>query len=122
VLSPAQISVVSRRRRLAPMVALGLAPLLFWSEPAEAARPREGLTSNYELRRYRNMASELYRATSADAETFRRALTNPAVREELERTLNKPLPDETLRAMIDHARAEANYRNGADRRCRTASG
>jgi hypothetical protein len=55
------------------------------------------------------MADELYRSTRADADTFERAMTNPAVRTELEHSLNTPLPDDTLRSMATQARAESDY-------------
>ncbi|HZT89466.1 MAG TPA: hypothetical protein VFA12_15940 [Stellaceae bacterium] len=62
-----------------------------------------------DLRRYRRMADELYRATSSDARTFERALENPGVRKELERVFKKPLPDDTLKAMAAQARNESEY-------------
>ncbi|HVH81543.1 MAG TPA: hypothetical protein VM782_19235, partial [Stellaceae bacterium] len=62
-----------------------------------------------ELRRDRRMADDLYKATTSDAAAFEKALLTPALRAELERTLNRPLPDDTLKAMASHARAEADY-------------
>ncbi|HTQ35351.1 MAG TPA: hypothetical protein VMI30_14385 [Stellaceae bacterium] len=62
-----------------------------------------------ELRRERRMADDLYRATTSDAAAFERALRTPALRAELESTLNRRLSDDTLTAMASHARAEADY-------------
>src|SRR5207248_4701792 len=67
-------------------------------------KPNEG-----NMRRQARSADEMARSTRADAETFERALTNPAVREELQHALNKPLPDDVLKAMAVQARAESDY-------------
>jgi hypothetical protein len=65
------------------------------------------------------MADDLFKATSSDAAAFERALRTPALRSELEQTLNRPLPDDTLKAMASHARSEADYwaayRSGIER-------
>ncbi|MBV8778093.1 MAG: hypothetical protein JO258_12940, partial [Alphaproteobacteria bacterium] len=76
---------------------------------AAAATPPNPTVSLDQLRRDLTMADELIRATSSDATAFERALRTPALRSELEQTLNRPLPDDTLRAMASHARAEADY-------------
>jgi hypothetical protein len=91
--------------------------LILTAWPAGAATgPSE--VSGAELRRQRQMANELFRATSSDAASFERALTNPATRAELERVFKKKLDDHTLHAMADQAHAEAvywtNYRRGID--------
>lgn len=99
------IKPVKRR----PKAALLLAPLLAWAAPALAATPPEAAIGPNDARHYREMADELYRATSSDAATFDRALRNPSVRAELERALKKKLPDPTLRSMAAQARAEADY-------------
>jgi hypothetical protein len=62
-----------------------------------------------ELRRDRRMAADLYSATTSDAATFEKAVRTPALRAQLEQTLNRQLPDDTLKAMAEHARAEADY-------------
>ncbi|HEX5319171.1 MAG TPA: hypothetical protein VFW46_08440 [Stellaceae bacterium] len=62
-----------------------------------------------DLRRYRRMSDELYQATSSDAANFEKARTDSVLREELERTLHKKLPDATLQAMAAQAHAEADY-------------
>lgn len=62
-----------------------------------------------EMRRQARMADQMYRSTRSDADTFERALTDPAVREELQRALKQPLQDDSLRLMATHARAEADY-------------
>ena len=65
------------------------------------------------------MADDLFKATTSDAASFEKALTNPTLRAGLEQTLNRKLTDETLMAMASHARAEADYwaayRTGIDR-------
>lgn len=76
---------------------------------AEAATPPNAAVTLDELRRDRRMADDLYRATSSDAAAFEKALRTPALRAELEQTLNRRLPDDTLKAMATHARAEADY-------------
>lgn len=108
------------RRALAAVLALTLAPMLL---PAMAAAPPEpvpppavpgppplaaGMRPD-DIRGQARMADELSRGTHADADTFERALTNPAVRAELERVLKRPLPDDALRAMAAQARAESDY-------------
>lgn len=62
-----------------------------------------------DLRRDRRMADDLYRATTSDAAAFEKAMRKPALRTELEQTLNRHLDDNTLAAMASHARAEADY-------------
>ncbi|MBV9827910.1 MAG: hypothetical protein JO001_19945 [Alphaproteobacteria bacterium] len=61
------------------------------------------------MRRDRRMATDLERAIAADAQTFDRALTQPQVRDQLERALHKKLSDDTLRSMSKQAHAEAEY-------------
>jgi len=116
------------RRGLAAALAMTLAPLLLpvlanaAAPEAEAVPPpalnalpppmavRPGVPVNPgEMRRQARMANELYRSTSADADTFDRALATPPLRTQLEHDLNKPLPDDTLKAMALQAHAEANY-------------
>ena len=64
------------------------------------------------------MADELAASIAQDAATFERAVAAPQLRAQLERTLNKKLSDDTLRAMAGQARAEvdywARYRRGLD--------
>jgi hypothetical protein len=76
---------------------------------AGAATPPDSPASLDELRRDRRMADDLYKATTSDAATFEKALATPALRSELEQAMNRSLPDETLKAMASHARAEADY-------------
>ena len=76
---------------------------------AAAATPPNATVGLDELRRDLRMADDLFKATSSDAAAFERALRTPALRSELEQTLNRPLPDDTLKAMASHARAEADY-------------
>lgn len=96
-----------------------LAWLVLTSGVAAAATPPNPGIGLDELRRDLRMADDLFKATSSDAAAFERALRTPALRGELEQTLNRPLPDETLRAMASHARAEADYwaayRSGVER-------
>src|SRR5436309_1211174 len=119
------------RRALAAVLALTLAPMLL---PALAAAPPPepvpppamsgppplavGMRPD-DMRGQARMADELSRGTRADADTFERALTTPAVRAELERVLKRQLPDDALRAMATQARAESdywlNYRQGIAR-------
>src|SRR6516225_7312127 len=62
-----------------------------------------------ELSRDRKTAEDLYNATSADAQTFERAITVPDTRKEVERVFKRKLSDEQLQAMAVQARAEADY-------------
>jgi len=62
-----------------------------------------------EFSRDRKIAEDLYAATSADAQTFERAITVPAVRKEVERVFKRKLSDEQLQAMAVQANAEADY-------------
>ncbi|HEX3535525.1 MAG TPA: hypothetical protein VHU15_02040 [Stellaceae bacterium] len=112
---------MASRRALAAVLALTLVPMLL---PALAAAPPPepvpppampgppplavGIRPD-DIRGQARMADELSRGTSADAATFERALTTPAVRAELERVLKRPLPDDALRAMAAQARAESDY-------------
>ncbi len=76
---------------------------------AVAATPPDTGAGINELRRDRRMAEQLYQATTSDAAAFEKALTTPALRMQLEHTLNRLLSDDTLTAMASHARAEADY-------------
>ena len=76
---------------------------------AEGATPRNPSIPLDELRRDYRMADDLFKATTSDAAAFERALSTPALRTELEQTLNRSLSDDTLNAMASHARAEADY-------------
>ena len=76
---------------------------------AAAATPPDTGAGIDELRRDRRMAEQLYQATTSDAAAFEKALTTPALRMQLEHTLNRRLSDDTLTAMASHARAEADY-------------
>jgi hypothetical protein len=76
---------------------------------AEAATPPNSSVPLDELRREYRMADDLFKATTSDAAAFDRALTTPALRTELEQTLNRQLSDSTLKALASHARAEADY-------------
>jgi hypothetical protein len=107
------------RRALTIVRALTLAPLLAAAAPPalEAVPPPAtpgppplaiGLRPD-DMRGQARMADELSRGTHADADTFERALTTPAVRAELERVLKRQLPDDALRAMAAQARAESDY-------------
>jgi len=88
----------------------GLAGLLCLAAPAIAAvPPADPPPSADALRRDRRMATDLERAIAADAQTFDRALTQPQVRDQLERALHKKLSDDTLRSMSKQAHAEAEY-------------
>lgn len=86
--------------------------------PSPAAGIATGELSGAQLRRYRAMADRLYRATSSDAASFEKALSDPAARARLEAVLKKKLPDSTLKAMAAQAAAEAtywrDYRRGID--------
>jgi hypothetical protein len=57
----------------------------------------------------RQAAQELYNATTADAEVFRKAIASPQLRKELERVFKQRLSDDTLQSMAEHARDEAEY-------------
>ena len=83
--------------------------LVLAAGPAGAATPPDTGAGLDELRRDRRMADDLYKATTSDAATFEKALATPALRGELEQAMNRALPDETLKAMASHARAEADY-------------
>ncbi len=93
--------------------------VLLLAEIAPAATPPEASVRIDELRRQRKMADELATTIAADAGTFEKALGSPPLRAQLERTLNKKLPNETLSAMAAQARMEADfwsrYRLGLDR-------
>ncbi len=58
---------------------------------------------------YRDLADQLYKATSSDAAAFEQALTDPALRHRLEQALKTSLTDDKLRALAAHAHAEADY-------------
>lgn len=89
---------------------------VFAATPDPSEQPKTGIV---ELRRDRSMAEQLYQATTSDAATFEKALNTPALRLQLEKTLNRNLSDDTLTAMASHSRAEADYwqayRAGIDR-------
>jgi len=90
------------------------------SAPA-AAQPSSDLASRGQFdngqsaRRYtteaplHRTAEQLYQATSRDAETFEAALLIPEVRLKLEQALHQKLPDQALRGLASHAKAEARY-------------
>ena len=117
MLSPRRRISAFLRRRICPCAGLALALLL--PEVAFAAARAEPAAGGEEMRRERKQADDLATAIAADAATFEKALGSPQVREQLERALHKKLSDETLRAMITQARAEADYwtryRHGIDR-------
>jgi hypothetical protein len=87
---------------LVPLFALPL-------EAAEATESKEGPAEESELSRDRKTAQDLYDATSADAQTFERAITIPDVRKKVERVFKRKLSDEQLHAMAVQAKAEADY-------------
>jgi hypothetical protein len=91
------------------ILVLALVQLVWPPLPATADTRPDASVSVDEMRRQRRMADDLYRATSADAATFERAIGAPQVRDELQRTLKKDLSDDTLRAMALQAHAEAAY-------------
>jgi hypothetical protein len=97
------------RRHNGARYAGALAWLALTAGLAGATTPPNPSVGLDELRRDLRMADDLYRATSSDAAAFERALRTPALRSELEQTLNRPLPDATLQVMASHARAEADY-------------
>src|SRR5215469_4334069 len=98
------IARIIRLRRRRGRCRTALAGLLLTAGTTAAAIPPLD-----ELRRDRRLADDLYTATTSDAATFEKALSNPALRTELEHTLNRNLTDDTLKAMATHARAEADY-------------
>jgi hypothetical protein len=104
-------------RRFARRLPAALLLLALMVDGAAAAIPPTPTLD--ELRHDRRMADDLFRATTSDAAAFEKALTTPALRAELERTLNRQLSNDTLTAMASHARAEADYwqayRIGIDR-------
>ena len=82
--------------------ALLLALAAFFAMPFEAVEAVEasgGPAEESELSRDRKTAEDLYRATSADAQTFERAITIPEVRKEVEGVFKRKLSDEQLQAM-----------------------
>jgi hypothetical protein len=97
-----------RPRRSALLLALAA----FFAVPfeaAEAIESKEGPAEESELSRDRKTAEDLYNATSADAQTFERAITVPEVRKEVERVFKRKLSDDQLQAMAVQAKAEADY-------------
>ena len=99
--------ITGLRRRLRPCWG-ALAGVLLATGAAAATPPNPSIGLD-ELRRDRRMADDLYKATTSDAAAFEKALRTPALRAELEQTLNRKLSDDTLTAMASHARAEADY-------------
>jgi hypothetical protein len=89
---------------------LALAPLLSGPELVWAATTPE-TPATEEVRRQRQMAEDLAKATASDAATFQKAISSPQLRQELERTLHKQLTPDTLRIMAAQAQAEAEYWN-----------
>jgi hypothetical protein len=116
------VNVIGRitcsRRGLRPWYG-ALAWVVMMTGLVVATSPADASVGIDELRRDRRMANDLYKATTSDAAAFEKALRAPALRNELEQTLNRKLSDETLEAMAGHARAEADYwasyRAGIDR-------
>jgi hypothetical protein len=114
VLTPAQ-RTTRLLRRSGTLQGAGSAALLLLATPAVAATygaadPSASVRlSTEEIRRERKNADDLERAISSDARTFEKALTAPQVRAQLERALHKKLSDNTLRAMVTQAHAEADY-------------
>ena len=89
---------------------LALAPL--FALPDSMALPAESKdepSRENELSSYRKTAEDLYNATTSDAHTFERAITDPAVRKEVERVFKRKLSDEQLKGMALQAKAEADY-------------
>jgi hypothetical protein len=100
---------LAARRRRGRRYCGAFAGLLLTTGLAAAATPPNPAVTLDELRRDLRTADDLFAATSSDAAAFERALRTPTLRSELEQTLHRPLPDETLKAMASHARAEADY-------------
>jgi hypothetical protein len=88
-------------------ILLALLSLLAVAMPAEASAT--AATRDDELSRDRKTAEDLYKAISADALTFERAISVPEVRKEVEHVFSRQLSDEQLQAMATQARAEADY-------------
>jgi len=78
-------------------------------EATEAIESKGDSAEESEFSRDRKTAEDLYAATRADAQTFERAITVPAVRKEVERVFKRKLSDEQLQAMALQANAEADY-------------
>src|SRR5215471_12215986 len=98
----------ARLRRHALLLAL--APFFALSfETAEAVESKGDPARESELSRYRETAEDLYNATSADAQTFERAITVPDARKEVESVFKRKLSDDQLHGMTVQAKAEADY-------------
>ncbi|HJU18014.1 MAG TPA: hypothetical protein VJ770_16295 [Stellaceae bacterium] len=82
-----------------------LAAAWLFAQPAAAAVPEDGS----DLSGYRRTAQQLYQATSADAVTFTRAITDDKLRREVELVFKRHLSPDALREMARQARAEASY-------------
>lgn len=95
------------RQRFA--LTLAFAPLLWLAVTADAATPPETRIGTSEAGKQRQMAEDLARATSRDAATFEKAVTDPDLRGSLERVLHRRLSPDSLRVMAAHSRAEAEY-------------
>lgn len=80
-----------------------------WHSISPPPRVPAALEPSQQLQSQLGIAANNYDVTVSDEAGFEKAMTVPALRAELERTLGKKLDDDTLRAMARHAHDEAAY-------------